>query len=89
MSDFASVTPSTLVFAESEKDIDHKVIQITNHRSDISIAYKIRVSVQQVFLIPSSEGYIFPNQRCDIAVMLKQLSQFPDVDISRAKVIPC
>lgn len=87
MSDFASVTPSTILFTESEKDIDNKVITISNNRSDVSIAYKIRVSVQQVFVVPSSEGYIQPNRSSDIVVMMKQLNQYPDVDISRAKVI--
>lgn len=86
MSDFASITPSTIFFAETDKGVDRKSIRICNNRTDLPIAYKIRVSVQQVFVVPSGEGFIMPGQTVDVAVMMKQLNQFPGVDISRAKV---
>lgn len=77
------VSPETLQFTES-RDTTQRFIKISNF-SNVKIAYRIRVSVQHIFVVPHNEGFVNGNEEVDIVVTMKPLSLFPDADLSRIK----
>jgi len=81
--DEVQVSPETLQFTES-RDTTQRFIKISNFAS-CKIAYRIRVSVQHIFVVPNNEGFVNGNEEIDITVIMKPLSLFPDADLSRIK----
>lgn len=80
------VSPGTLSFVENESQFDRQCIRIDNN-GHLPIAFRIRVSVQHVFVVPTNEGFIQPMSSTNVEVMMRPLSQHPEIDISKAKVI--
>ena len=77
------VSPETLQFIESPDPVDNS-IKLSNF-SDSNIVYRVRVSVQHVFVVPNNEGILNPDCSVNIQITMKPLSLFPDADLSRVK----
>ncbi len=84
MSESVIVEPLSLEMHESAEPV-HDSFKIIN-QSDSKICFRVRVSVQHIFVVPNSENFLEPNSETDIQVTMKPLSHFPNIDTSRVKV---
>ena len=88
LSELVSIVPTDIIrFSSSQSEGSDRTVTIKN-TSDSFIAYKMKVSVHQIFFIQNAEGFVTPKSTAEINVMMRELSEIPDplLSLSNAKL---
>ena len=81
-----SITPKdTLSFSSSKHLASNRTLSIENN-SDAYIAYKLKVSTHEVFLVQHAEGFVTPKSTADVNVKMRELDEVSEESLKHAKL---
>lgn len=82
-----SLSPEALTFCEVVDGYDEKSFTVTNLSAEIAIAFRVKPSVPQAFIIKeNAEGFLLPGEDIAVTLYLRNLGNKQALDTSNSRI---